>query len=42
MDRPCSVIFIDDFAKFIASIKSFSDIEGQKFSTSKVVVNAAP
>ena len=28
MDKPCSVIFADDFAKFIASIKSFSDIDG--------------
>ena len=28
-------MFADDFAKFIASIKSFSDIDGQKVSTSK-------
>ena len=37
MNRPCSVIFIDDFTKFNASIKSFSDIERQKFSTSKFI-----
>ena len=35
VNRPCSVIFIDDFTKFNASIKSFSDIERQKFSTTK-------
>ena len=37
MDSSCSVIFIDDFARFNASIKSFSDIEGKKFSMSKFV-----
>ena len=35
MYKSCSVIFTDDFAKFIASIKSSSDIDGYKFSTSK-------
>ena len=35
MDKSCSVIFADDFAKFIASIKSFSDIDREKFYTSK-------
>ena len=35
MDKSCSVIFDDDFAKFVVSIKSFSDIDGQKCSTSK-------
>ena len=34
-DRSCSVIFVDDFAKFIASIKSFFNIDRYKFSTSK-------
>ena len=36
MDKSCSVTFIDDCAKFNASVKSFS-IEGQKFSTSKFI-----
>ena len=27
MDRSCSVIFADDFVKFIASTKSFSNID---------------
>ena len=35
MDKSCSVIFADAFAKFIASIKSFSDIDREKFYTSK-------
>ena len=33
IDRSCRVRFMDDLAKFIATVKSFSDIEGQKFST---------
>ena len=35
MDKSCCVIFTDDFAKFIACIRSCSDIDGYKFSTSK-------
>ena len=39
MDKCCSVIFADDFAKSIASVKSFSDIDGWKFSTSKFTID---
>ena len=35
MDKSFSVTFADDFAKFIASIKSFSVIDREKFYTSK-------
>ena len=35
IDRSSSVVFMDDYLKFIAAVKSLSDIEGEKFCTSK-------